>query len=92
MDTEARTVGKWAVRIPLFLPPATKLWEGNMFTPVCDSVHTGVSVQEGDLCLGKASLSRSGILCSGGGSLSLGVSVQGVSLSREVLSMRLPNW
>ena len=26
---------------PLFLPPATKLWQGNIFTPVCHSVHRG---------------------------------------------------
>ena len=31
------------------LPPATKLQEGNVFTPVCDSVHKGVSAQ-GGLC------------------------------------------
>ena len=27
----------------LFLPPATKLRQGNVFTPVCHSVHGGVS-------------------------------------------------
>ena len=46
------------------LPPATKLLEGNVLTPVCDSVHGGVSVQG-------RSLSR--------GVLSRGVFVQGVS-------------
>ena len=40
----------------------TKLREGNVFTPVCDSVHRGVSVQ--------------GVLCPGG-FLSRSVSVQG---------------
>ena len=39
-----------------FLPPATKLWQGNVFTPVCDSVHG-----EG------GSLSRGGVLCPEGG-------------------------
>ena len=28
------------IRVTLFLPPATKLWQGNVFTPVCHSVHT----------------------------------------------------
>ena len=28
----------------VFLPPATKLRQCNVFTPVCDSVHRGVSV------------------------------------------------
>ena len=46
----------------MFLPPATKLRQGNVFTPVCDSVQArslsrGVSVQEGSL---------SGGLCPGG--------------------------
>ena len=27
---------------PLLLPPATKLWQGNILTGVCDSVHRGV--------------------------------------------------
>ena len=40
----------------LFLPPATKLREGNVFTPVCHSVHRRVSVQgisvQGGLCPG----------------------------------------
>ena len=31
--------------------PQMKLWEGNVFTPVCDSVHSWVSVQ-GGLCPG----------------------------------------
>ena len=34
------------------------LREGNVFTPVCDSVHREVSVQEGGLCPGGGSLSR----------------------------------
>ena len=33
------------------LPPATKLREGNVFTPVCDSVH-GRGVCPGGLCQG----------------------------------------
>ena len=49
-----------------FLPPATKLWQGNVFTPVCDFVHAG-----GGLCPG---VSVQGGLCPGdlcpGGSLS----------------------
>ena len=36
----------------LYLPPATQLRQGNVFTPVCDSVHRGGSVQEGGLCPG----------------------------------------
>ena len=77
------------------LPPATKLRQGNIFTPVCQSVHKGVSVPAcptghmtrgslfGGLCLG-------GGLCPGvvsvqrglcpGGFLSKGLSVQGVSV------------
>ena len=54
------------------LPPATKLWQGNVFTPVCHSVHGGVSVP---VC-------TTGHMI--GGSLSRGVSVQGGSLSRGV--------
>ena len=65
----------------------TKLREGNVFTPVCDSVHRRVSVQ-GGICPGVrvsvqrwGSLSRGGGLCPGGGSLSRGgVSVQGWGL------------
>ena len=44
--------------------PQTKLREGNVLTPVCDSVHSGVSVQGRGLCPG-GSLSREG-LCPGG--------------------------
>ena len=57
-----------------YLPPATKLRQGNVFTPVCDSVH-----REGGLCLGG--------LCPGpgwisvwGGALSRQGSVGGVSV------------
>ena len=49
----------------VLLPPATKLRQGNVFTPVCDSVHGGVSVPAG---------TTDHIT---GGSLSRGVSVQG---------------
>ena len=58
------------MRVPMNLfhyHPQTKLREGNVFTPVCDSVHRGgVSVQGGSLSGG--SLSR--------GSLSGGLSVR----------------
>ena len=61
------------------LPLATKLWQGNVFTPVCDSVY------EGCLCLWG--------LCPGGslsmGSLSREVSVEG-SLSGGVCWGSLP--
>ena len=43
-----------------FYRPQTKLWEGNVFTPVCDSVHGG----------GRGSLSRWGLFGGRGGSLS----------------------
>ena len=59
----------------VLLQPATKLRQGNVFTPVCDSVHRRVSVQ-GSLCPG-GSLSRG---VSVGESLSTVVSVQGVSV------------
>ena len=66
--------------------PQTKLREGNVFTPVYDSVHKGVSVQGGFLSRG--SLSRGGSLSTGGlclgGGVVQGVSVQGVSLQRGV--------
>ena len=85
-----------------FLPPATKLRQGNVFTPVCDSVHRGISVPActtghmfkgvsvwGDLCPG-GSLFRKGDLCPDGslscGGLFPGVSVWG-SLSRRSLSV-----
>ena len=45
-----------------FLPPATKLWKGNVFTPVCDSVHRG-SLCPGGLCPG---VPVWGSLCLGG--------------------------
>ena len=58
--------GEWYHIILCSLPPATKLRQGNVFTPVCDSVHGGSSVQRG-LCPER---SLSGGLCPG-------VSVQG---------------
>ena len=62
-----------------------KLREGNVFTPVCHSVHSGVSVQ-GGLCpegsLPGGSLS--------GRSLSMGVSVQGGPCPGGPLSGRPP--
>ena len=58
----------------VFYRPQTKLLEGNVFTPGCDSVHRGdlcpvggvslsreVSVQEWGLCPGVGSLSKSGV-------------------------------
>ena len=56
-----------------FLPPATKLRQGNVFTPVCHSVHRGEVSVQGGLCLG-GSLSRE---VSFQGVSVLGVSVQG---------------
>ena len=55
---------------------ATKLRQGNVFIPVCDSVHRG------GLCPGRVSVQ--GGLCPGG------VSVWGVSLSGGCLSGRPP--
>ena len=65
-----------------FYRPQTKLWEGNVFTPVCDSVHGGVSLSRVSLCPGWVSVQGALYpwgLCPGG-SLSRGVSVQGVSV------------
>ena len=67
--------------------PQTKLWEGNDFTPVCHSVHRGISVQ-GGLCPG-VSVQRGG-LCPGG-SLSGGL-CPGGSLSRGSLSGAVSVW
>ena len=80
-----------------YLPPATKLRQGNVFTRVCDSVHRdGLcpsihyrSHDQGGLCPG-GSLSRGvsvqGGLCPGG-SLSWGVSLRETPLDRD-----LPIW
>ena len=70
--------------------PQTKLRQGNVFTPVCDSVHRvgggtmsrGVSVRG---CLCPEGLCPAGSL-SWEVSLSRGVSVLGVSFQRESLS------
>ena len=35
--------------IAYFYRPQTKLWEGNIFTPVCDSVHRGLDLLDRDL-------------------------------------------
>ena len=69
------------------------LGQGNVFTPVCHSVHRGVSIPActtgrmtgGSLSRGSLSrgVSVQGGLCPGG-SLSRGVSVQGGSLSRGI--------
>ena len=56
------------------LPPSTKLRQGNVFTSVCDSVHRGISIQEGSLSRGVRGLCQRG------------VSVQGVSVQRGCLS------
>ena len=61
----------------VLLPPATKLRQGNVFTPVCDSVHGGLSVPAG---------TTDHIT---GGSVSRGVSVQGVSLSMILINLFL---
>ena len=66
-------IGKKIERPFIFLPPATKLGQGYVFTRVCDSVHRGVSVPA---C-------TTGHMT--GGSLSGGLSVQGESLSRAGL-------
>ena len=77
----------------VLLPPTMKLRQGNIFTPVCDSVHRGVSVpgslSQGGLCPGPGG-SLSGGLCPGGlcpgGSLSRGGLCPGGSMSRKSLS------
>ena len=57
----------------------TRLREGNVFTPVCDSVHW-----EGGLCIEGISVQVVSVWGSRSkGSLCLGVSVQGQSLSRR---------
>ena len=58
-----------------YLPPATKLQQGNVFTPVCDSVHG----RGGPLSRGGAALSR------GGGCLPGGVSVRETPPHRAVM-------
>ena len=80
-----------SLMVCILLPPETKLRQGNVFTPVCDSVHRGVSVpacttdhMTRGLCPGvsvQGSLSRMGSLSSPGW-----VSVQSKvgSLSRGV--------
>ena len=70
-----------------YLPPATKLRQGNVFTPVCDSVH-----REGGLCLGGLCPGPGGSLSSGGGlcpgrALSGGGLCPGRSLSRGGLCL-----
>ena len=61
-----------------FLPPVTKLRQGNVFTPVCDSVRGGV------LCPGVGFCVQRGVSVRG---VSVQrVSVQEVSLSRMSLS------
>ena len=73
------------------LQPATKLRQGNVFTPVCNSVHRGVSVPacttghitRGSLSRGtsvQGSLSRGSLSRESLGGLCLGVSVQEVSV------------
>ena len=78
------------------LPPATKLREGNVFIPVCDSVHRGGSLSRwGGLCPGVAGgglCPGVGVSVLGWGSLSRGFSVQGVSVQCGSLSGRPPVW
>ena len=72
-----------------FLPPATKLRQGNVFTPVCHSVHRGRGSLSGGLCLGglcpRVSVQGCPLF---GGSLSVGFLsgclCPGVSVSRWV--------
>ena len=67
----------------VFLPPATKLRQGNVFTPVCDSVHRG----RGGALSGRGYLSRVSL------SRWNGVSVQGgLCLMRGVVSVRETHW
>ena len=77
------------------LPPATKLRQGNVFTPVCDSVHWNSLSQHapqvtwpGGLCPGR-SLSRDG-LCPGGPCL--GGLCAGGTLCRRSLSRGVSVW
>ena len=59
-----------------FLPPATKLGQGYVFTPVCDSVHRGVPGPGGSVCSGGC-LVRRGV-CSWGVCLVRGGGVPGL--------------
>ena len=59
-----------------FLPHATKLRQGNVFTFICDSVHRGEGLCLGILCPKGVSVLCLGVLCP------KGVSLQGGSLSR----------
>ena len=68
------------------LPSATKLRQGNVFSPVCDSVHRGgglcpggVSVQSGYLCPGGVFVQ--GGLCPGPGGLCPGGSLSGSKMN-----------
>ena len=80
-------------KIHKLLPPATR--QGNIFTPVCDSVYGGVSVQGRGLCPGGVSeVFVRGVsgecLCPGGVSVQGGlcpggVFVQGASFQRAPL-------
>ena len=61
-----------------FLLPATKLWQGNVFTPVCDSVHWG-GLFPGQYLSGgpyPGGLCSVGFCLGGGRSLSMEVSVR----------------
>ena len=42
-DTWEYDRGRWQHRLLLFLPSATKLFQGNIFTPACDTVYGWVS-------------------------------------------------
>ena len=81
----------------VLLPPATKLWQGNAFTRVCDSVQGGVSIPActtGHMTGGvsvqeEVSVQGRGGLCPGG-SLFRGDPCPGGSLSRGSLLGRPP--
>ena len=62
-------------RVAEFLPPATKLQQGNVFTPICDSVHGGGG---GGLCPSMHHRSHDQGVSVGGV-----VSIQGVSVREQ---------
>ena len=63
-----------------YLPPATKLRQGNVFTPVCDSVHRGGGVSVPACTTGH--MTR-GVSVLGGGISVQGGFVQGDPLYRD---------
>ena len=76
--------GKDFLLFVVFITAATKLWEGNVFTPVCQSFCSRGGWGEGEVSVPTCTtghITRRGSLSRGG--FCLGVSVQG-SLSRGV--------